>query len=819
MMLLLKLLLMMMMMMLMVTGGNVLVEATTTDTASAVGFVFHPSQQQEQRRRRRRRRRPWSHNSHSQHHHHHHHLLLLYPSGIGTPLQMSENSHDDENIAVPPITAMTTTTSSQASLERTRAHLAKLQQQRQQAPPVPLLLLQEEEEDNPSPLTRRRLDPMGMERERIYVSHVQRPAMALKYELQQRQLPDHGRKPELAQRLTQDDLLTIYGDYMDHGKLEEEDNDSIDTDRNGMDNMLEYENGTTSARVRRTPTTTTTTTTTVTTFAGLFPLSSAASAALTLSQFQQPSHIQARAIPFLSQMPQQSAILHAATGSGKTLAYLLPFTERLWDNDTPNKNNSKNSPEDLAIILTPTRELAAQVAGIATILSPPGTVRLVTRPSNLMSRLRPERITDATAHLYPPSSIDQDDRPPRIYVGSAKAIYQSLYGDGKMPASPTSKPEAMYILKHTRYLVLDEVDRLLGVVGGSTSNLYGPGPRIQKKNRKSKSLQQQPSTNDGTTAGRTNNNHHHKIIHEQPAAILTAAVARLTLGQAMTVAASATVGRPLRRELARCMGLTPKECPMIIRDTVANDDEEDDDIRTTATSEQHSNSRNDNGTTDTMKVTTTTTTRAVTIPKTVRHYVIPVHDGTSPGKILTTAYTAIQSLGVHRRMLLVLTRNFGINTQNAIGALKHFNCHPEPISLLDALETTDGTEAMMQLHRQVTGVRGVGGSLPVISLTEPHQPPPHERGYLLVTGEDTVRGLHLDGLDVVLVASRSVGPDEYTHIAGRTGRAGKLGSVINIVSDVDVQKVTAWENMLDIKFVSCADPKLIGQILDDVNDE
>jgi hypothetical protein len=75
----------------------------------------------------------------------------------------------------------------------------------------------------------------------------------------------------------------------------------------------------------------------------------------------------------------------------------------------------------------------------------------------------------------------------------------------------------------------------------------------------------------------------------------------------------------------------------------------------------------------------------------------------------------------------------------------------------------------------------------------------------------------MNAVNVVLVDTRSVGPDEYTYKAGWTGCAGKLGSVIHIVSDVDVQKVTAWENMLDIKFISCVDPKLIGQILDQVN--
>jgi hypothetical protein len=45
-------------------------------------------------------------------------------------------------------------------------------------------------------------------------------------------------------------------------------------------------------------------------------------------------------------------------------------------------------------------------------------------------------------------------------------------------------------------------------------------------------------------------------------------------------------------------------------------------------------------------------------------------------------------------------------------------------------------------------------------------------------------------VNVVLVASRSVGPDKYTHISGPTGRAGKSGNVFYVISDADVQKVT-----------------------------
>lgn len=465
------------------------------------------------------------------------------------------------------------------------------------------------------------------------------------------------------------------------------------------------------------------------------------------------------------------------------------MTERLWQ-EPPDSDS-------IAIILTPTRELAAQVAGIATVLAPPGTVRLVSRPSNLTGRLRQERgdvLRDADV------GPDTTNIQPRIYVGSAKAIQQSLYGDGKMPAPPTSKPEAMWILQNTNYLVLDEVDRLLGVVGGNNNN--------GKKKKRDNSNQGGGGERGG--AGKP-------IQHEKPAAVLTAAVTRLTLGKAITVAASATVGRPLKRELARCMGLTPQECPVTIRgneddgdfvDTVVDDYDDETPAASTVGKPKSKES-----------AAVLTTSRAVTIPDTVQHYVVPVQDGTSPGKILTSAYSAIQSLGTNKRMLLVLTRNFGISTKNAIGALKHFQCQPEPISLLDALEA-DGTEAMMELHRKVTGASGVGGSSSSSSTLssspyfEDSAKAMAKNGYLLVTGEDSVRGLHLDGLDVVVVAGRPLGPDEYTHIAGRTGRAGKSGSVINIVSDRDADKLVSWEKMLGIQYERCDTADSIGQLVE-----
>jgi superfamily II DNA/RNA helicase len=55
-------------------------------------------------------------------------------------------------------------------------------------------------------------------------------------------------------------------------------------------------------------------------------------------------------------------------------------------------------------------------------------------------------------------------------------------------------------------------------------------------------------------------------------------------------------------------------------------------------------------------------------------------------------------------------------------------------------------------------------------------------------------------LDVVVVVGSALGPDEYTHIAGRTGRAGREGKVINVLSQKQTAAVTGWEKMLGIEF-------------------
>ena len=58
----------------------------------------------------------------------------------------------------------------------------------------------------------------------------------------------------------------------------------------------------------------------------------------------------------------------------------------------------------------------------------------------------------------------------------------------------------------------------------------------------------------------------------------------------------------------------------------------------------------------------------------------------------------------------------------------------------------------------------------------------------------------MDGLDGVVVVGRPGSPDEYTHIAGRTGRAGRRGSVLNVLSFEQAAALSSWNKMLGVDF-------------------
>ena len=81
-------------------------------------------------------------------------------------------------------------------------------------------------------------------------------------------------------------------------------------------------------------------------------LSPSANSALESMEISTPTPIQSLAIPLL--LSGRDVIAQARTGSGKTLAFSLPITERC----DPSERGVQ------ALVLTPTRELAIQIAGV-----------------------------------------------------------------------------------------------------------------------------------------------------------------------------------------------------------------------------------------------------------------------------------------------------------------------------------------------------------------------------------------------------------------------------------------------------------------------
>ncbi len=89
-------------------------------------------------------------------------------------------------------------------------------------------------------------------------------------------------------------------------------------------------------------------------------LSDALLDAIELQGYTEPSPIQSKAIPHV--IEGKDVMAAAQTGTGKTAGFTLPILHRLSNTPKPQNNDKRKSNQARALVLTPTRELAAQVA-------------------------------------------------------------------------------------------------------------------------------------------------------------------------------------------------------------------------------------------------------------------------------------------------------------------------------------------------------------------------------------------------------------------------------------------------------------------------
>ena len=162
--------------------------------------------------------------------------------------------------------------------------------------------LSESQTEDPLDRTKRQLEKIKGQsfvptaQDGIYQEYIKKPATELKSELISLRLPTKGRKPDLAQRLTEYYIAQKEGEaikaakgYDDEEELEVENPSWVE---GSEEDLLP-----------------------VTQFASL-ALSPTAGTALAKAQFRTPSSIQSKALPRLA--AGESLILHAETGSGKS---------------------------------------------------------------------------------------------------------------------------------------------------------------------------------------------------------------------------------------------------------------------------------------------------------------------------------------------------------------------------------------------------------------------------------------------------------------------------------------------------------------------
>ena len=154
-------------------------------------------------------------------------------------------------------------------------------------------------------------------------------------------------------------------------------------------------------------------------FEGL-SLSQGLNKALKKINFKEPTPIQAQAIPLA--MAGKDILGSAQTGTGKTAAFSIPLIESILTSDT-----------SMALVLTPTRELAKQVMEVIT---------------SLLSDLNHINTACLIGGEQMTRQLKQLKKKPRIIVGTPGRINDHL--DRK-----TLK------LNQTNYVVLDETDRML----------------------------------------------------------------------------------------------------------------------------------------------------------------------------------------------------------------------------------------------------------------------------------------------------------------------------------------------------------------------
>jgi superfamily II DNA/RNA helicase len=311
------------------------------------------------------------------------------------------------------------------------------------------------------------------------------------------------------------------------------------------------------------------------------------------------------------------------------------------------------------------------------------------------------------------------------------------------------------VLNQVNYIVLDEVDRLLSVLGKYAT--YTDKVTKDASMRPTQSLLE-------------------KIVELRSKSD--------NMNEVQIIAASATVGRPLRRELYKMLdpGLKYGDGYHVIR---ANQNA---DVATELPSESKSN-------------------RAVSIPATIKHMAIlrsddtdefgqrdsPLSDGTITKKIIIIKNLwETEFKTASRAMLFVPTND---DAKQVVGMMKYWGLE----NVVNLQESIDVSRS--NINGVISDEREGPLGMTVKSRKSENLKKEQTKREIFVISVSGARGLHIKDVDCVLVLMLPKNMDEYLHMAGRTGRYGNKrldGTVISVVDFDELKKLQSWQTALGI---------------------
>jgi len=304
--------------------------------------------------------------------------------------------------------------------------------------------------------------------------------------------------------------------------------------------------------------------------------------------------------------------------------------------------------------------------------------------------------------------------------------------------------------------------------------------------------------------------------------------------QVQVVAVSATVGRPLRRELSRIMtgGNSYDAVLPVIRASSSSSSE-----ASAGLDESSDDEGDDNNSTTQQRIS-----RFVGIPKSIKHVCVLVD---CDAKDLAPKIAGIkekwltQSDTAHRGLLFVPQAE---DVRQTVGMLRFWGL-PESVDLQDALgltqvkptaQTTAQKQSKKQnqvenasqnqnqsqqesrlvssegqLERAQANRLGASSRLPSKKNsnndndgTSSSASGDSKCRELFVTSVSGTRGLHLQDVDTVFITNTPKTMDEYLHMAGRTGRYGNKqrdGTVFSFVNYDEMKRLQSWQVPLGIE--------------------